>query len=258
MRSSFLKSLRKSQSVLFPISHCFQLSYRLTSINKFGIRKSNESFKESSILEDFKSKYYKIMDEEDFYSSMRIETLLAEQSDCFEVNVLTLPTRNFNNGPKIQKKLNKLFKDYNLVFNFDPSKVLRMNRKGFHNLQSQTPKESEEKKMFYMSHETGFYQNILNLVDTKEIIIDKLEIGNNFIRFMNEYTIKMKEKFPEFEELDGDMVNELFRSFYFMKKDNRHLNSNIYNYFFSKIFEDVVLKEGNNSIFNKFLVLTSF
>jgi hypothetical protein len=167
-----------------------------------------------------------------------METLLDETQSSNEVRILTIPHKFILSSNSTFDKVKKLLSGKRLVYNFDPSKCLQMDRKMYHleqiadlrrqgnEVHNQTFTE-ELRNITSTEFDQGFYKNIfrLNFSDECEFSLDLMKS----VVYKGINSIKGPDSSSEIEENQFFLrkAQEFIWKSFVQEKDYYFLNENI-------------------------------
>jgi hypothetical protein len=211
-----------------------------------------ESVDHFQIIRDLQDNFSVMMDKNNKYGSIRLETLLDQTETSNEVRILTIPQKFILTSTSTFDKVRNILSGSRLVFNFDPTNSLQINRKIFHldqisNLRrdgNQLEGQNFQEQLQNMSStelDEGFYRNIFNLDFAEESEFDirlfKSIIHNGVKRHEDGSFPSAQEKSKHLLQIAQFFLWENFIS----TKDFFFLNSNI-----KFIFEYALLQGFDN------------
>ena len=208
------------------------------------------------IIRDLEDSFSILMDQKNKYSSFKMETLLECTQTSNEVRILTAPKNFMFSSTSVFEKVKKMLSGAELVFNFDPSYFLQIDRKMLHLQEMEDLKKqgqvmqgqsfAQELECISPSHmDEGFYRNIFKLNFADECQFD-LELMKDFIKkTVNEQTAGDLPKGKEQQHLLR-LAQTLIWTSLTNPKDFFFVNSNI------KMLFEYTLLDGfdRGSIFN--------
>ena len=147
------------------------LLFQYSSIDKSIKKEREDNYK---IIKDLEESFSILMDSKNKYTSFKMETLLECSQTSNEVRILTCPKDFKISSQSVFDKLKNMLSGAELVFNFDPSYFLQIDRKMLHleeiaelKKQGQIMKGQDfakELDCVIPSHiDEGFYKNIFRL-----------------------------------------------------------------------------------------------
>ena len=225
------KALFRSSSLVRPFPKRSSSQSLRGVLTRTLVRNSPPDWSNTEIMKNLASNYSILHDQKDKYSQCRMETLLDADERSYKVKILTLPFKDMFTSKEILLETFELLKDAQVVFNFDPSKTIQMDRKLLH-LPKDIKIKTVSKKLKYSVNEEGFVDNIYGLEFPGECIHNSDIMKRLFVKSWSE---------NKFEGKTDDLRNHL-KQLYVMDKDRTYMNLNV-----ETIFDYIIFNSNSES-----------